>query len=148
MPIEDRNLSVGTKLIAKYKKQKYSAEGIAGEDDNVLYRLEDGREFKSPSAAGSALMDGKACNGWRFWSLDQEQDQTAPTVSESEPESEDVPTPKARVIRKLPNQKGLPEGAVRLYCESCKESFVSAAPDGSPSCPKGHSDSKDEETES
>ena len=79
-------------------------------------------------------------------SIDEEQGQTTPV--EPEPESTDQPPTKPRVIRKLPNQKGLPEGAVRLYCESCKESFVSAAPDESPSCPKCHSDSKDEETES
>ena len=53
---------------------------------------------------------------------------------------------KARVIRKLPNQKTLPEGAVRPYCETCKENFVSAAPDESPTCPKGHSNSKESES--
>ena len=137
MPIENRNLIVGTKLVAKYKKQTHNAEVVGGEGDKVLYRLEDGQKFKSPSAAGSAIMNGKACNGWRFWSLDQELDQAAPTVSESEPESEEVPTPKSRVIRKLPNQKGLPEGAVRLYCDICKESFVSDTSNESPACPTG-----------
>jgi len=33
-------------------------------DDGIRYRLDDGRKFKSPSAAGSAVMGGKACNGW------------------------------------------------------------------------------------
>ena len=42
---------------------------VAGEEGRLLYRLADGREFKSPSAAGSAVMGGVACNGWRFWSL-------------------------------------------------------------------------------
>ena len=141
MTIENRNLTVGTNLVAKYKKQTYGAEVIEGEGDKVLYRLEDGRVFKSPSAAGSAIMDGKACNGWRFWGLDEDQEQSTSSDAEPEPESEPVnesPT-KARVIRKLPNQKGLPDGAVRFYCDTCKESFVSAAPDESPACPKGHS---------
>lgn len=40
----------------------------AGEEGKVMYRLEDGREFKSPSAAGTAIT-GKACNGWAFWSV-------------------------------------------------------------------------------
>ena len=53
MPIEDRNLSVGTKLVAKYKKQGYHAEVIDGEGDEMLYRLEDSREFRSPRARHS-----------------------------------------------------------------------------------------------
>ena len=62
MAIEDRNLEPGTKLIAKYKKEEYKAEVIAGEDGKVKYRLADGREFKSPSSAGTAITN-KACNG-------------------------------------------------------------------------------------
>jgi hypothetical protein len=69
MPLENRNLEPGTALVARYKKQEYRAELVAGEDGKVLIRLEDGRQFKSPSAAGSAVMGGVACNGWRFWSL-------------------------------------------------------------------------------
>ncbi len=69
MPIENRNLEPGTKLVATYKKETYRAKVMAGEEGKVLYRLGDGREFKSPSAAGTAITS-KACNGWAFWSLD------------------------------------------------------------------------------
>ena len=69
MPIENRALEPGTKLVAIYKKETYRAEVIAGEEGKVLYRLGDGREFKSLSAAATAITS-KACNGWRFWSLD------------------------------------------------------------------------------
>ena len=69
MAIENRTLDAGTKLIAKYKKEDYRAEAIGGEEGKVKYRLTDGREFKSPSSAGTAIT-GKACNGWAFWSLD------------------------------------------------------------------------------
>ena len=48
MPIENRDLGPGTKLIARYKKEEYRAEVIAGEEGKVRYRLSDGREFKSP----------------------------------------------------------------------------------------------------
>ena len=34
-----------------------------------LFVLEDGRKFKSASSAASAVMGGKAVNGWRFWSV-------------------------------------------------------------------------------
>jgi hypothetical protein len=62
MAIENRDLQPGTKLIAKFKKEEYRAEVISGEEGKVKYRLADGREFKSLSAAGTAIT-GKACNG-------------------------------------------------------------------------------------
>ena len=69
MPIENRNLAVGTRLVAKYKKVTYFCEVVETEA-GVRYRLEDGRGFKSPSAAGTAVLGGQACNGWRFWSAE------------------------------------------------------------------------------
>ncbi len=69
MPIENRRLEPGTKLVAKYKGKAHTAEVIAAKDGAVRYRLADGREFASPSAAGKAVMGGVACNGWRFWSV-------------------------------------------------------------------------------
>ena len=69
MAIENRELEPGTKLIAKYKKEEHRVEVVAGEQGKVKYRLADGREFKSPSSAGTAIT-GKACNGWAFWSVD------------------------------------------------------------------------------
>ena len=71
MAIADRNLKPGTKLWVTYKKQEYRAEVIAGDEEGkAIYRLEDGREFKSPSSAGTAIT-GKACNGWTFWSVEE-----------------------------------------------------------------------------
>ena len=84
MAIENRNLEPGTKLIARYKKEEYRAEVIAGEEGKVRYRLTDGREFKSPSSAGTAIT-GKACNGWAFWSVDPGD----PTGEPEEPETQD-----------------------------------------------------------
>jgi hypothetical protein len=72
MPIENRNLKPGTKLTAKYHKQAYSAEVVEGEGGKLHYRLADGREFKSPSAAGMAIT-GHACDGWVFWSVETTQ---------------------------------------------------------------------------
>ena len=62
-------LPAGTKLTGKYKGADYQAEVVKGEGGTLGYRLADGREFGSPSAAGAALMGGTACNGWRFWSV-------------------------------------------------------------------------------
>ena len=69
MSIKDRNLTVGTRLIGKYHKQQYTCQVIQAEGDKLRYKLEDGREFKSPSAAGMAIT-GHACDGWHFWSVE------------------------------------------------------------------------------
>src|SRR2546422_9581809 len=74
MTIENRDLKPGTTLVARYKKQDYKAE-VVQTDDGVRYRL-NGTDYKSPSAAGSAIMGGNACNGWRFWSLPGENGAT------------------------------------------------------------------------
>jgi hypothetical protein len=71
MPIADRNLSGGTRLVGRYKGATYRAE-VVQTDESLRYRLEDGREFKSPSSAASAVMGGKAVNGWRLWSVADE----------------------------------------------------------------------------
>jgi hypothetical protein len=68
MPLENRNLEAGASLAARYKGTTYVCEVVQTEE-GIRYRLEDGREFKSPSSAASAVMGGMAANGWRFWSL-------------------------------------------------------------------------------
>jgi hypothetical protein len=73
MAISDRNLAVGTKLWARYRGQVHTAEVVLNPKANdesgrpMAYRLADGREFGSPSAAGTAITE-KSCNGWAFWS--------------------------------------------------------------------------------
>ena len=70
MAIEDRNLTVGTRLVASYRKQAHACMvEKADEGGGILFLFEDGRKFKSASAAASAVMGGKAVNGWRFWSV-------------------------------------------------------------------------------
>lgn len=72
------SLRPGTRLTARFKGADYGAEVIEAQDGAIRYRLDDGREFKSPSAAGTAVMGGSACNGWRFWSV-------AETATEQKP---------------------------------------------------------------
>jgi hypothetical protein len=68
MPIENRELAAGTRLVARYKKQDRTCE-VVETAEGLRYRLDDGTEHRSPSSAGKAAMDGVACNGWRFWSV-------------------------------------------------------------------------------
>ena len=63
-------MAAGRTLTAKYKGEQHTVDVVAGAGGKLLYRLADGREFNSPSSAGSAVMGGTACNGWRFWSID------------------------------------------------------------------------------
>jgi len=99
MAIQDRNLAPGTKLVARYKGQNHTAEvvevqtlpkGMLPKDapadpdprlvGKLVYRLANGREFGSPSAAGTGIT-GLSCNGWTFWSVDDGGEATGPVQS-------------------------------------------------------------------
>ena len=127
MPIEDRDLKVGTVLVARYRKQDRTCD-VVETPDGVRYRLDDGTEHRSPSSAGKAAMDGVACNGWRFWSVQG----TEPARREPKPRAEKAA--KAKPAKKAPaKKKGAkkPKGkAVRAAskgdsygCGACGETF-------------------------
>ena len=111
-------LRPGTVLAARYKGTEYRAEVITGEDGKPRYRLADGQEFKSPSSAGSAVMGGSACNGWRFWSL---ADKTSPATKS--------PKVSAKQAGKQASAKPAPKPAAkgeRPRCDACGKGFVAA----------------------
>jgi hypothetical protein len=166
MPIENRNLQPGTRLIATYKKETYHALVVASTEGKVLYQLSpyDGREFKSPSSLGTAVT-GKSCNGWSFWSVDttdtevEAQTHNAPEpppegeagLEETEPEEvtpaedaeeasqgDSTTQPGSPGFRRVPNQRGVPEGEVRLYCDACQASFTASVGQKPETCPQGH----------
>jgi hypothetical protein len=112
MTIKDRDLQPGTRLVARYHKQQYTCEVVQREGDKLRYRLDDGREFKSPSAAGTAIT-GKACNGWVFWSVVETAE--AASVVETKP-----------------------EGQTRWYCRECGQSFIAPTGETPEACPQGH----------
>jgi hypothetical protein len=68
MPVENRELAAGTRLVARYKKQDRRCEVIETAD-GMRYRLDDGTKHRTPSSAGKAVTGG-ACNGWVFWSVE------------------------------------------------------------------------------
>lgn len=52
MAITNRDLPVGTRLVADYRMTRYVyTVEKAEEGEGVVYALEDGKKFKSPSAA-------------------------------------------------------------------------------------------------
>ena len=152
MPIENRNLTKGTKLVGRYHKESYTCEVVETEG-KLKYRLQDGREFKSPSAAGMAIT-GHACDGWVFWSVQTEEKvpatntenqepapaaetkQTVP-VTETAPNATKTDHKKTGVFL-VPNQKGVPEGQIRWFCRDCGKSFITSAVEIPGVCPAKH----------
>jgi rubrerythrin len=156
MAIEDRNLPVGTRLVANYKKQTYVCTVEAGEEEGSLaFVLEDGSRHKSPSAAGSKVMGGKSVNGWRFWSLEG----AAPARAEKAPKPEKAAkTPsgsrghrkaskssaakKAKstaTLYRMKDQENVPEGKALWFCRGCMDGFLVEGEDEPNACPQGHS---------
>jgi hypothetical protein len=147
MAIENRELAVGTRLVASYKKVQYVCT-VEEEEGKQVFVLEDGKRFKSPSSAASAVMGGSAANGWRFWSLEGEASTSATkglrarTAADSGETITAAPTKpgkkekSAKLFRRLP-ATGLDEGQFRVWCRACQKSFITteAAPEA---CPEGH----------
>ena len=157
MPIHDRNLKAGTKLIGKYHKHPYKCEVVEVEG-KLRYRLEDGREFKSPSAAGMAIT-GHPCDGWVFWSVETSSEASTTEVKQEpsqkeppeqnpqtqEPESggtgEPVQTPEKTTpvnFFKMEWQKAVPKGQTRWHCNLCNKHFLAPADTTPDTCPQGH----------
>jgi hypothetical protein len=139
MPIENRNLEIRTRLVATYKKQAYVCTVEAGEEGKTVFAL-DGKTYSSPSAAGSAVMGGVACNGWRFWSIEgQETPKTEkPAKREGKAKTERAAKPKrerkqrARAFKLF---ERMDDG--RFWCNGCMAPFDSEA-EKPEACPQGH----------
>jgi hypothetical protein len=128
MPIENRELASGTRLVARYKKADRSCEVIETAD-GLRYRLDDGTEHKSPSSAGKAAMGGVACNGWRFWSV-AGTETTKPTKKAAKPKGATAgpkkPAKKAPAKKKSAKKAKAQRAAAKgdsYGCGVCAETF-------------------------
>ena len=140
MAIENRNLPVGTRIWANYKKTRYVCTVEAGEEEGALaFVLEDGSRHKSASAAGSKVMGGKAVNGWRFWTVEGDEPE-AKAAPEAKPERKPRGSRKkpSKTIFKTPSQDGVAEGKSSWFCSACMDAFVIDGADEPEACPKGH----------
>ena len=135
--MENRNLAPGTRLVATCKKQRYVCTVEAADDgEGVAFVFEDGKRYKSPSAAAVAITK-VAQNGWRFWSLES----AAPAAnSEAAPSEKPAKgkTKNRKLIYKLPNQQGTPQGQTKFFCTACMKSFVAESTETPDACPEGH----------
>lgn len=113
MPIENRNLEAGTRLVARHKGKEHVCE-VVETKDGLRYRVDDPEYkdffFNSPSSAGRAVTGGVAVNGWRFWSLEG-------TLKERTPKSEkpkaDKPAKKSagKTVKPKAKKGGAKKGA-------------------------------------
>ena len=139
MAIENRNLPVGTRIWANYKKARYTATVEAGEEEgSLVFVLEDGSRHKSPSAAGSKVMGGKAVNGWRFWTVEGDEPAPAPEKPKAEKKGRGGKKKQTKTIFKTPSQASAPEGKSTWFCSACMKTFVIDGTDEPEACPAGH----------
>lgn len=135
MTIENRNLEAGTILAARYKGKRYECTVLESEGMKA-YSLQDNSIHRSPSAAASKIMGGASVNGWRFWSLASELGEKP--AKETKPAPTSIATKMVKVIRKMPNQKGVAEGSTKFWCSGCMKAFVAETTLVPEACPEGH----------
>ena len=129
MPIENRDLKAGTRLVARYKGKEHVCE-VVQTADGIAYRLE-GKDHNSPSSAGRVVTGGVAVNGWRFWSLDGElkparEKKAAKTTKAEKPAKKAPAKPKAaKKGGKKPAKKKAHRAASKAEygCGACGASF-------------------------
>jgi hypothetical protein len=143
MAITNRELAAGTTLVAKYRGTQHTVLVVGDHETGLGYELDNGTIYKSLSAAGSAVMKGVACNGWRFWTVAGEESVTPPTNA-----TKPAKAPKAKTeagtgrkfvqVRKMRKQEGCPEGETRWFCSACMKGFCRPAGETPQACPEGH----------
>jgi hypothetical protein len=139
MPIENRNLRAGMVLVAKYKGQQHKAE-VVKTKEGLRYKLK-GKEYGSPSAAGSAVTGRKTCDGWEFWSVEgappvkprAQRMQVAQEGVKAAPRAKAKPgaaKPRAKATRagkaKTKANGAKPEKDETTACGDCGEKFPNA----------------------
>jgi hypothetical protein len=134
MPIENRELAAGTRLVARYKKQDRTCE-VVETADGLRYRLDDATEHRSPSSAGKAAMDGVACNGWRFWSVEGTETPKREPKAKAEKPAKEPATKKPAKTKAAPKKSAKAKSAKKgkamraaasgasYGCGACGESF-------------------------
>ena len=136
MAIANRNLEPGIRLVGTYKTERYFCT-VQMEDDKLVFVVEGKGKFRSPSSAASAVMGGKAVNGWLFWSVEDGEAKQA--SEESATNAEKPKEMKAKkLIYRVPNQQGVEDGKTKFWCNACMKSFVADGTEAPDACPQGH----------
>jgi hypothetical protein len=136
MPIENRELAAGTRLVARYKKQDRTCE-VVETAEGVRYRLDDGTEHRSPSSAGKAVTGG-SCNGWVFWSVEgTEKPKREPKAkADKPPKAKKEPAAKKPAKTKAAPKKGKAKSAKPKQGKAVRAAAQSDASYGCGVCPE------------
>jgi hypothetical protein len=137
MGISNRELAAGMVFVARYKKVEHRVLVLGDKDAGFGFELDNDKIFKSLSSAGSAIMGGTACNGWRFFTPEGELPE-AKVPSEPTPTAKAAKTRKVKLIRKMKVQTEVPEGQVKYFCSGCQGAFLHASGEEPTHCPEGH----------
>jgi hypothetical protein len=86
-----------------------------------------------PDSIGSR----RPLNGWRFWSVASDVEEE-PAQAEKPASATPVATKLVKVIKRVPNQKGVAEGSMKWWCSACMKAFVAAGNSVPETCPEGH----------
>jgi hypothetical protein len=82
-------------------------------------------------------MDGKAVNGWRFWTV--EGDEPAPAPETEKPAKKSRGKKKQmKTVLKTPRQDGAPAGKTGYFCCTCMKGFYVDEGEEVEACPEGH----------
>src|SRR3970040_1498927 len=110
MAIENRDLKDGTKLLARYKGETHTVLVLADHEGKPGFELDGGTIYRSLSMAGSAVMGGTACNGWRFWTPEGDFTEKPAREPKKARGRKAAKGKTVRQLRKLPNQRAWPMG--------------------------------------
>jgi hypothetical protein len=123
--IENRDLQAGTVLKVRHKGKEYECE-VVQTDDGLRYRLQNGKEFNSPSSAGREVTGGVAVNGWRFWSLELKERTPRGEKKAKKPAANKVPAKKSKgkkAGKKKGNARHLHASKMEYGCGACGQTF-------------------------
>lgn len=135
MALTNRMLQPGERLAANYRGRTHYVDVVESGGSGVAFRLDTGDVFTSISAAGSHIMGGISCNGWRFWSR----------VDDLRPPRQVAgrPAPVAHRPKPQPNRnlRPMPSGSATTptwWCSSCLAPFTRQQSGSPVECPEGH----------
>jgi hypothetical protein len=133
MPIENRELAEGTRLVARHKGKEHVCE-VVETKDGLRYRVDDPEYkdffFNSPSSAGRAVTGGVSVNGWRFWSLEG----TLKPAKERKPKTAKPKAEKPATATKTKTAKAVKPKAKKKGKKSAKKKVARAASHDSYGC--------------
>ena len=145
MPLDKQDLAAGTALVGTYRKQEHRVLVLGEAGPEQSFELDGETTFKSLSSAAKAVMGGISANGWRFWSLETEAAAKAEAKASAKaekaaakPKTSKTKSHMVKIIKRLPNQKGVPEGETKWFCSGCMAAFVTPGTEMPEACPEGH----------